>query len=248
MTVGRRIASGIVIGTLLLTMPFAALAKNPVKTDFDYVALGDSLAAGKTPYGELSNGYADYLVERFAQSQYEIELNNYGVSGYETSEILSELYGPSNEKYNALRESINEAELVTIDIGANDLLKQLQDIQTRTTAPQAVLSQIGINLHAILSEIDRINPETQVYVMGYYNPFPHLPEEQQAALMPLLDGLNDVIQSAALANGDVFVPTADVIKKNEKEFLPNPKDIHLSLEGYQAIAKEFWKTYLKTRK
>ncbi|WP_155922246.1 hypothetical protein [Bacillus sp. EB01] len=56
-----------------------------------------------------------------------------------------------------------------------------------------------------------------------------------------------MIERVALANGDVFVPTADLIKKYEKEYIPNHADIHISLEGYEAIAKQFWKTYLRTR-
>jgi lysophospholipase L1-like esterase len=77
--------------------------------------------------------------------------------------------------------------------------------------------------------------------MGSYNPFPHLPEAQQAALLPLLEAFNQTIQEVAMMNGDIFVPIANVIEKHEKEYLPNPLDIHLDVEGYQVIAKEFWK-------
>ncbi len=83
--------------------------------------------------------------------------------------------------------------------------------------------------------------------MGYYNPFPHRPVDEQAALLPLLDALNETIQTAATMNGDVFVPTAKVIEKHEKEYLPNPADIHLDLEGYQTVAKEFWKAIQKNK-
>ncbi|RHW43531.1 SGNH/GDSL hydrolase family protein [Neobacillus notoginsengisoli] len=247
MKFNKLISSSILISSLILSLPFAATAKNAVKEDFDYVALGDSLAAGQTPYKELKAGYPDYLASRFAQSQYNIELENYGFSGYRTTDILNELYYPTNPKYASLRASIKDAELVTIGIGANDLLANLTKIQQNPALAPGVIQGIGNNLFAILSEIDRIKPGTKVYVMGYYNPYPHLPEDQQAALLPLLDGLNRVIETVALANGDEFVPTAELIKKYEKKYVPNPADIHLSLEGYEAIAKEFWKTYLKTR-
>jgi lysophospholipase L1-like esterase len=188
-----------------------------------------------------------FFASRFEQSQYHVELDNYGVSGYRTTNIINELLNPLNPKYASLRASIADAELVTIDIGANDLLAELTSIQANPALAPAVLKGIGEKLFLILSEIDKITPDTKVYVMGYFNPFPHLPEEQQAALMPLLDAFNQTIQSVANMNGDIFVPTAKVIEKHEKEYLPNPADIHLDIEGNQVVAKEFWKAIQKNK-
>ncbi len=46
---------------------------------------------------------------------------------------------------------------------------------------------------------------------------------------------------------DVYVPTEKVISKHYEEYLPNPQDIHLSLEGYRTVAKEFWKAIMKNQ-
>jgi bacillolysin len=247
MKLRKKITSAIVVGALLASLPFSAFAKELDKEQIDYVSLGDSLAAGQTPYHNHEKGYADYLVDRFNQSQYNVEFENYGVSGYRTTSIVTELYNPTNEKYGKIRKSISDAELVTIDIGANDLLARLSDIQKDPVQAQAVLTSIGINLSLILSEIDQLNPNTKVYVMGYYNPFPHLPEDEKAALLPLLDALNQTIEGVSNRNGDVYVPTEKVIEKHEVEYIPNPQDIHLSLEGYQVVAKEFWNAIMKNK-
>ncbi len=239
MKMKKIILRSMVIGSLLASLPMTAFAKDSKQVD--YVALGDSLAAGATPYHKLDKGYADFLVDRYEQSQYEITLDNYGVPGYRTTNIVSELLNPNNANYAELRNSIKNAELVTIDIGANDLLANLNTIRQNPSTAPAVLNTIAENLYLILSEIDKINPGIKVYVMGYYNPFPHLPKQEQAALLPLLDALNQTIEKVASANGDDFVPTAKVIKKYETLYVPNPNDIHLSLEGYKAVAKEFWK-------
>lgn len=241
MKIRKRLVSALIISSLFVSIPFSVSAKNVKKEQFDYVALGDSLAAGRTPYKVEKDGYVDFLASRFEQSQYNVKLDNYGVSGYRTTNVMAQLLNPS------VRESIGNAELVTIDIGANDLLARLVEIQLNPALAPTVIKGIGENIFLILSEIDRINPDTKVYVMGYYNPFPHLPEQQQAALLPLLDAFNQTIQSVASMNGDIFVPTAKVIEKHEKEYLPNPADIHLDLEGYQVVAKEFWKAIQKTK-
>ncbi len=239
MKLKKSILHTMLIGSLLVSLPMTMLAKE--NKQVDYVALGDSLAAGATPYRALDKGYVHFLVDRYEQSQYEITVDNYGFPGYKTTNIVNELFDPSNIKYGSLRESIKNAELVTIDIGANDLLANLHNIKQNPSSAPGVLTTIAENLYLILSEIDKINPGIKVYVMGYYNPFPHLPKQEQAALLPLLDALNQTIEKVASANGDEFVPTAKVIKKYETVYVPNPDDIHLSLEGYKAVAKEFWK-------
>jgi lysophospholipase L1-like esterase len=241
MKIRKSLISAMIISSLFVSIPFTASAKNINKEHFDYVALGDSLAAGQTPFGVDEDGYVDFLASRFEQSQYNVKLDNYGVSGYRTTNVMAQLLNPG------VQESIRNAELVTIDIGANDLLANLAEIQKNPAKAQPVLEGIGKNLFAILSGINQLNPDTKVYVMGYYNPFPHFPEEQQAFLIPLLDAFNQTIQSVASMNGDIFVPTAKVIEKHEKEYLPNPADIHLDIEGYQVVAKEFWKAIQKNK-
>ncbi|MEO2075736.1 MAG: L,D-transpeptidase family protein [Bacillus sp. (in: firmicutes)] len=208
----------------------------------EYVALGDSLAAGMTPLGEDKKpengvdpnwGYPNYIAERFAKSYQLLDFVNFGVSGYTTDNVIADLAKPEVQK------EIKEATHLTIDIGANDLLPVIQ--KNPADAPTAVATITG-KLNAILSTIDGLNPNVKVYVMGYYNPFPYLPEAQQAQLLPVLTAFNGQIQAQAVQHGDTFVPTAQVINTASfAEYLPNPQNIHLSLSGYQVVAGEFWK-------
>jgi lysophospholipase L1-like esterase len=81
------------------------------------------MATGKTPDGTTyDKGYVDSIVDRFNQSQYNLKVKNYGVSGYKTTNIIDDFNNPENVE---LQKSIEKAKLVTIDIGANDLLAQL---------------------------------------------------------------------------------------------------------------------------
>src|SRR6185437_10200901 len=116
----------------------------------------------------------------------------------------------------------------------NDLLSKLSN---PAQIPGAV-ANLTMNMEIILKTIDSLNPNSKVYVMGYYNPFPYYPDEQKAELLPLLDILNQTIEARTYANGDSFVPTAKIIEKRFETYIPNPLDIHLSKEGYQLIAKE----------
>jgi glucan-binding YG repeat protein/lysophospholipase L1-like esterase len=204
----------------------------------EYVALGDSLAAGMTPYGEDREGdlgYPDYIAEKFSKSYNLFDFDNFGVSGNKTDDVIADLAKPNVQK------EIKEATHLTIDIGANDLLKVLPDIQKNPQEAPAAIGTIAAKLNVILTTIDGLNPKVKVYVMGYYNPYPY-DVQQKAQLEQLLTAFNGQIQAQAVQHGDTFVPTAQVINTaNFADYLPNPQNIHLSLTGYQLVAGEFWK-------
>ena len=200
-----------------------------------YVALGDSLAAGMTPSGQdrpEDLGYPDYIKENLAKTYQMVNYDNFGVSGYTTNDVIADM-----SKVNVQKE-IKEATYLTIDIGANDLLPV---IQVDPTQAPAAIATAAAKLNTILSKIDELNPKVKVYVMGYYNPFPYL-TEQKAQLDQLLQAFNGQIQAQALLHGDTFVPTTQVINvANFKDYLPSPFNIHLSPLGYQVVAGEFLK-------
>ncbi|MDR7238499.1 SGNH/GDSL hydrolase family protein [Neobacillus drentensis] len=240
MKIFRKFSSVVMIGALLTALPISTFAKGPAKKVIDYVALGDSLAYGTTPAGGVTRdlSYADYLVNRFEQSQYAVDFKNFGFPGYTSANLAQDVLTRADVQL-----KIKEAEFITIDIGANDLLPA---VANPTKIPVA-LGTVAVNLQAILATIDQLNPTVKVYVMGYYNPFPYLAQEQQAELLPLLDTFNGIIEARTIANGDTFVETDTIIAKDYQTYLPNPANIHLSKEGYQLVAKEFWKNIDKSK-
>lgn len=244
MKVGKKIKSLVMVGALL-TLPVSALANEPEKKVVDYVAMGDSLAAGITPYNDNGLGYPDYIKQRFEQSQYNVNFDNtFAEAGNTTIDLMEAM---ENED---LRNEIKEAELITIDIGANDVLPVLTAFLSGDASSEDIEIAIGnavINLGSILEEIDEINSNAKVYVMGYYNPMPHILPEQQPLIEELLETFNSAIETVTDSNGDTFVPTAKIIAKDTETYLPIPTNIHLSEEGYQQIAKEFWKKIDKSK-
>ncbi|MGM0904878.1 MAG: SGNH/GDSL hydrolase family protein [Bacillota bacterium] len=234
----KSVSKVLMAGALITALPYNAFAKSPEKQDFDYVALGDSLAAGITPYNQDGLGYPEYLEQRFKQSQYNINLDNLGVPGYTSTHLVANINNTN------IQESIKDAELVTIGIGANDLLGALK---LNPALVGSAIVNVKNNLQTILTTIKQLNPNAKVYVMGYYNPFPYLSAEEQASLLPLLSSLNNVIQLTTVSNGYSFVQTEKVIAKKYETYLPIPENIHLSEEGYKTIAKEFWKVIDKDK-
>lgn len=239
MKISRKFSSLVLTGALLVSLPMSTFANGPAKKVIDYVALGDSLAYGITPEGGLTKdlSYTDYLVNRFEQSQYTVGFKNYGFPGY-TSEQLKQDVLTKND----VQTKIKEAEFITIDIGSNDLFQ----VMNNPARIPVAFNSVAVNLQTILAAIEQLNPSVKVYVMGYYNPFPYRSQEQQAAILPLLNRLNQIIEVSANAYGNTYVPTAEIIAKDYETYLPKD-NVHLSLEGYQLVAKEFWKNIDKSK-
>lgn len=142
----KKFASVLLAGTLLAGLPGGAFAK-PEKKVADITVLGDSLAAGQTPYREFGPGYGEFLKTRFEQSQYKGDFNRHGVSGYVSSQVLNDVLTKTD-----VIKSIEEAEVIVMDIGANDLLRAL-----KTNNPveiQGALVGVQKNANKILKTID----------------------------------------------------------------------------------------------
>ncbi|MEW9702397.1 S-layer homology domain-containing protein [Paenibacillus sp. SI8] len=217
----------------------------PVWSPVRYVALGDSLAAGVTPQSGISKGYANFLADKLAEAGVLINFNkNFPVPGYTTADVLQDVRDnvtggnvrlPTNPP---IKTVLSQADIVTLDAGGNDLLK-INGTNDQVLVA-STLQNIRTNNSATIDEIKAINPHAQIYLMGYYNPFPRLQGADKEKAIALINALNETLQAVAVTKGVSFVPVKDVIAADELTFLPNPLNVHLSQGGYQAIADQFW--------
>jgi lysophospholipase L1-like esterase len=218
-----------------------------------YLALGDSLAAGQTPDKQLGEGFSDFIAGYFTQQQLlESYSNDFAVSGYTTGQVLADI--ESNKEVNGvkLQDAIAGANLITVTAGANDILGIARTFLENPAAGidmqavQAALVGINGNLSSIIDEIKAVNPHAEVYVSGYYFPFPHLTAEQQASLAAFLPALNGTIQKAAYDNGAYFVALEGVFGDTPTDYL-TATDIHPTVEGYKLMAEAFIEAFTSSK-
>lgn len=254
---------------LQLTVPTLAGAEENIEDTIapswvqqaDYVALGDSLAHGMNEVGAIGLGYTDFIAQALKQDGLITSYTkDFAYSGYTTKNVLSDLqadvekeitgFGYMSEKA-SLRASIKEAEVVTLTVGANDLLPLLTEAAATGIDMASIMkasTETMANYASILTEIKKLNPKVEIYVMGYYNSFPHYEEALQSQFKMLLGVMNNSIKTTATKFGAIFVPTADIVAKNVESYLPNPENIHLSEAGYQAVANEAFLPIIKNSK
>ena len=186
----RRSLVAIVIGLLVLALtPAMASAGAPGKT---YLALGDSVAAGtQQPAPFTSNGYAD-RVWRYLKRNADFDtFVNLACPGDDTAEMIgtalggtdtSACYGPGAvlppaSAVSQLQAAVDylaahpgEVGLITITIGANDILAcdfADPDVQACVAAQ---IGQVVANLPIILATLQAAAPGVPIVGMNYYNP------------------------------------------------------------------------------
>ncbi|KGN36827.1 SGNH/GDSL hydrolase family protein [Knoellia subterranea] len=221
----RRFLTVISAALLVLVAPSAAFAgpgkgadKRADKATSWYLALGDSLAAGYQPGAgdDRAGGYVGGVLDALQASAPKAKLRNISCSGATTTSML----GTDRCTYEAgsqvaagvefLKAHKDKVDLVTIDIGANDVTPCVRAAD-QVTCALTVLGTIQTNLTSILGQLRAATgPDTQIIVLNYYNPFLASwlqgPEGQQlAGLTSFLQTLlnNTVSAAAATVQADV---------------------------------------------
>lgn len=153
-----------------------------------YVALGDSLATGLGATDGYVYRYADLLGMDTGTT---VNVDNLGVNGLTSEQLRAEIEGNQRAK-----DAIQQAEVITINIGANDLLWALWKYRSGNCGGadnqdclRQTVDDFQVNWDAILAGVTDVrSPDTTIIrTMDFYNPLGHL---DKAASWPNA-GVND---------------------------------------------------------
>ncbi|MFJ8066596.1 SGNH/GDSL hydrolase family protein [Psychrobacillus sp. NPDC096426] len=234
-----------VVTIVFLLLPFSAFSVE-AKSPEVYIAIGDSLAAGQTPYRAIDAGYTDLIAGELKRS-HQLALYSKGLAfpGFTTADVLSTVQSEE------AKELLKNATLVTISAGANDLLRLVQvnpsngSLSYQQIPVNFALNNVRKNIAAVIKEVKEAAPKAKVYVMGYYFAYPHVHESQKQGVQQELNTLNTILKTQAESNDAVYVSVEEAFAPQAKELIPNPADVHPSMEGYRIMANAFFAQYNK---
>lgn len=211
---------------LILAMPtIGAADNNGVRY---HVSLGTSLSVGIQPDASGTNqltddGYADQLFDIIEPDFRKIRLVKLGCPGETTTTMMAGgicTYSEGSQLAQAvefLHAHKDKVELITIDLGVNDVLAAGCIVGTSVDVPCiiAAFNQVATNLPVILTVLrNAANEDTPIVGMNYYNSFLAfwlIGIEGQVLAMEsaaLLEILNDDV--LGLIYGGFGIPVADV--------------------------------------
>ncbi len=225
----------------------------------EYLALGDSLGVGVGASDPANTGYVP-LFRDFLESEpglaTDLFLNNLSIGGATSTSLISQQLSAAVaelEDRNGDNRSSNDVEVVTVDIGGNDVLAILGVCAggvtpACTAAITSTFATFSANFDFILDELrTAAGPDTTMIVMTYYNslvatgcplnalaPLGDIVLEGEPLLgLPL--GLNDLIRLIAAAHD---VDVADTFGRLSPDDI-QPDCVHANDDGYEIIADEF---------
>jgi lysophospholipase L1-like esterase len=247
----RRPAFAAGLATLAMALGFTAVPADAAPPpQLDYVALGDSYASGHgaLPYTDLNCFVSQKGYPAIADKLRDVELTlNAGCSGW-TMDLV---------KANLPVSALQEAEIITLTVGANDLntttllLACLSDPSSaacrEATAVVTTMLAPGGSFAAELADlvltIRAIAPDAKVVLTGY--PYLFDPSHPFAAVAnPLAALLNANIAGVALATGAYYVDvtaafaghgvgSADPWLNFNPDNPLDPANFHPTAEGYR---------------
>lgn len=206
----------------------------------NYLSLGDSLSLGINAYGDVSYGYSDYLALYLDRKQV---LGGYSkdfsISGSRISDLQHQLdtnqHITVNDSDLSLKKCLRESDLVTLSIGANDLISAINmstiDIETLQEEDIIkIIDDLDKNLKQLFKEL-RKYAKKEIIFIGYYYPY----QEPSLMIDRMFSYLNDKLEDSCTKYDITYINTYYGFKNNPS-FLPNPTNIHPGPDGYQAIA------------
>lgn len=206
-------------------------------TDINIVSLGDSLTQGVGDSSE-SGGYIPYLVSYLEKNKgiKEAEFANHGVRGNRTTDLLKKLQTPQ------LISDIQQADVIVITIGGNDIMKVVKDQFTNLTMQDFYLEaqHYEERLEEIFSVIRQHNKEAELYFVGLYNPFGKWISAFQE-LDKIMDDWNSI--SREIVNKDsnaFFIEIDDAFSDSDENLLYKEDYFHPNDKGYEIIAKRIY--------
>jgi lysophospholipase L1-like esterase len=196
-TIAVALAAALAIAPRAAAGPAATLAAGARADDASaihyYVALGDSLAEGDQPNGEVGQGYADQLYAALKTDDHTLQLENLACGGETTSSMINGVEptgrlgsryfcappGPRRERLAHgsqladavafLRAHSQFVSLITIDIGGNDVGLCVYQLDQACLAD--ALTAVEQNLTVIVSALRDAAPDVPIVGMNYYDPF-----------------------------------------------------------------------------
>lgn len=206
-----------------------------VQNDLHITAMGDSLTQGvgdNTDNGGYVGILEDSLNQNSDTTAETVQIDNFGKRGNRTEQLLERM-----EK-EEIQESIRQADIVLITIGANDVMKIIKDNVASLDYQQFVEAQNEYeqNLREIFIKTKELNPDAEIHLLGVYNPFDkyfnHIPELNQ-----IVSDWNRISKEVLSEfNNTEFIPIRDIFETAEEDILWED-NFHPNEVGYKRMAE-----------
>ena len=226
------IKKGLIGGAVLLLIFLIYLSTMDRKVY--YLVLGDSLATSEGADGLKVRGYTDIVAENLEKKGVlEEYIKKFAEDGMKVPDLIDDIEDNREIEVNGktirIKNALVKADLVTLSIGANDILERLDSEYISDNDVYNYIDEMTDDLEELLKLIREYSKE-DIIMVGYYNPFKDIDVQK------FTDYLNKRYKEVSNVYDIIYVEIDDVFEAHP-EYLPNENNIHPSSEGYEVIAE-----------
>lgn len=205
------------------------------------VGIGDSLTQGVGDERKMG-GYLSRLAIELADFEgvLDIEVENEAKRGRRSDQLLTQL------KSGKIDDTIKKADIIVMTIGGNDIMSIVkQDIfRLRVDAFEKELIKFTKRYEDILKEIRILNPDASIILVGLYNPFSIVTDEDNEFDQILINWNQSISNFAYSDINACFVPVDDLFNSNSN-MVYHTDFFHPNSKGYEQMTNRILKS-LKT--
>ncbi|AVR00651.1 hypothetical protein OBCHQ24_17090 [Oceanobacillus iheyensis] len=217
--------SEIVVNVVESTLEFFSLRETHV------TAIGDSLTQGVGATNE-QGGYVGILDRSINKEEDLVAIDNLGIRGNRSDQLLSRLEDPE------VVDSIHQSDIVLITIGANDIMQVVKENFTNLKMADFDVARDSYEdrLRKIFSKIHDISPKSQIYLLGFYDPFSKYFREikELSVIVEEWNGTSRKVTEEL--DNTMYIPTRDLFEGSEADLF-SEDNFHPNDKGYKRIAK-----------
>lgn len=234
----------ILVGNIIVLLVFLIYLTTLDKKVY-YLSLGDSLALGQTPYGNLDYGYTDYIKDYLKDKKIlEKHINEFSAENHRITDLIRDIEDNKkiyiNNKPQTIKNALIKADLITLSIGLDEIIYKLGNIFNDSNV-YSYIDEVMEDMNKLLSLIKEYCKE-DIIVLGYYLPILYSNDENSRQY---IEYANKKLEDLCNFYSIHFIKL-DTIMHNNSEYLPNPLDFHPSKVGYEATANEIIKKINQT--
>lgn len=202
--------------------------------DVNIVAIGDSLTQGVGD--ETGNGgYVGILQERLNNAENPtVHMTNLGKRGNRTDQLLKRL-----EEEEEVTDAIEDADVILITIGANDIMQVFQQNITKLSldAFEDGRQTYHFRLQMIYDKLTTLNEDANIYFIGFYNPYyQYFPDvEELNTIMEMWN--NEIRLFTETTERATFIPVKEKFDQATFHFLAED-NFHPNYGGYEIFADQ----------
>ena len=226
---------------LIIFISILSIYKITNHNNITYLSLGDGYAKGVNSYGIEEYGYSDYLRDKLQEKN---KLKFYTKDFSKNNKSIKMLYNDiinnkkitNNNQTFYLKEELQEADIITLHIGLNDLKYEIMVEENMNYEKlEKIIEKLKKEYDTLIKEIKRYYKK-DLYVIGY--PINYL-ESYYTSIG--IRKLNDYLRN----NKQIIYIPVDTLENNKEKYFSNPNSNYPNRKGYLELANNIYKIYSK---